>query len=289
MSPLIFIQVAKIAVTILICVSAALLVRSAMNHTTEFAALSRDIIQKKIDGSEQNDSYFNKDRLTSFLSEQGVMYRKNDYELDPVVFIFEKIMIGFAAALGMFIVIPGFSFKIVAAIVAFLAGFFYPDIRAKQKNKADNLAMEDDIITIYSTLKTEAKAGMYIGDSLIDCQRSVTNKRLKMAMTELNNNILSRKITMEEAVMIFKSRFDNPQIEDLADIIRQSFRTGKLIEMTKDIGSQIADSNEIRYENEKNASKKFAMMINIAFFSGIVILVLYISASQLGNTLMSLW
>ena len=149
--------------------------------------------------------------------------------------------------------------------------------------------MEDDIVTIYSTLKTEARAGLFIGDSLIDCQRSVTNKRLKKALTELNNNILSRKMTMEEAISVFRMRFDNPQIDDLTDIIRQSFRTGRIIEMTKDISGQIEDNNKIRFENEKIKAKKSATMLSIAFFSGIIILALYAVGLQLGESLTSLW
>ena len=289
MDALNLITIAKILVTLIACISAALIVFTLIGKTDTFVALSKEAIKSKMDSVEGKKSYFNKSSLEAFLSQTGIMYRRNDYELDPVTFIFEKIIYGALTSIATLIVAPTFTIKILGAILMFFVGFMLPDVNAKSKNRKDNLEMEDDIVTIYSTLKTEARAGLFIGDSLIDCQRSVTNKRLKKALTELNNNILSRKMTMEEAISVFKMRFDNPQIDDLADIIKQSFRTGRIIEMTKDISGQIEDNNKIRFENEKIKAKKSATMLSIAFFSGIIVLALYTVGLQLGEGLMSLW
>lgn len=153
------------------------------------------------------------------------------------------------------------------------------------KDKKDNEAMQDDIVSIYTILKLNAKAGVFISDSLVECQRSVTNGRLKAGLTELNNNILSRKLTLEDSVELFNARFNNEQIDNLTVILRQSLRTGQIANMLDDVSKQIEDINKLRTEQEKIKMQRQTKMMNIAFFVGISALIIYITGYQLVESL----
>jgi hypothetical protein len=141
--------------------------------------------------------------------------------------------------------------------------------------------MQNDLVGVFSTLKIHARAGVYISDTLVECQRIVANPRLKEAFTELNNNILSRRVTVADAVDIFNSRFDNDQIDNLSVIIKQTLRTGRSTDMIADISKQIEDANKARSMAQRDRLKRKVALIQTIFFCMITVLVLYLVIMQM--------
>ncbi len=79
----------------------------------------------------------------------------------------------------------GFKIHVFAAPVLFAAGLFVPVMLAVMSNRADNDAMMSDIESMYDIIRIQARAGVFIQDSLMDCYMLCTNRRLKAALLEL--------------------------------------------------------------------------------------------------------
>lgn len=274
-----FVKIAKYVFLAIVIAYGYSAVMFGLDHKSKFVALSKEAVDNAI-GKSKSD-YFSREYINSYLSKMGVLYHRGDYALDASTFILEKIVIGGALALACLVFAPGIVWKLTGSIAAFILGFMMPNFMARNRDKKDNEAMQDDIVSIYTILKLNAKAGVFISDSLVECQRSVTNGRLKAGLTELNNNILSRKLTLEDSVELFNARFNNEQIDNLAVILRQSLRTGQIAEMLDDVSKQIEDINKLRTEQEKMKMQRQTKMMNIIFFIGLSILILYLSGYQL--------
>lgn len=274
-----FVKIAKYVFLAIVIAYGYSAVMFGLDHKSKFVALSKEAVDNAI-GKSKSD-YFSREYINSYLSKMGVLYHRGDYALDASTFILEKIVIGGALALACLVFAPGIVWKLTGSIAAFILGFMVPNFMARNRDKKDNEAMQDDIVSIYTMLKLNAKAGVFISDSLVECQRSVTNGRLKAGLTELNNNILSRKLTLEDSVELFNARFNNEQIDNLAVILRQSLRTGQIAEMLDDVSKQIEDINKLRTEQEKMKMQRQTKMMNIIFFIGLSVLILYLSGYQL--------
>ena len=274
-----FVKIAKYVFLAIVIAYGYSAVMFELDHKSKFITLSKEAVDNAI-GKSKSD-YFNREYINGYLSKMGVLYHRGDYALDASTFILEKIVIGGALALACLVFAPGIVWKLTGSIAAFILGFMVPNFMARNRDKKDNEAMQDDIVSIYTILKLNAKAGVFISDSLVECQRSVTNGRLKAGLTELNNNILSRKLTLEDSVELFNARFNNEQIDNLAVILRQSLRTGQIAEMLDDVSKQIEDINKLRTEQEKMKMQRQTKMMNIIFFIGLSVLILYLSGYQL--------
>ena len=264
MSPTIIISIIKYCILIYLSMQSFLLTCTILSKSNEITMMTQKAVDNAI--GKTDSFYFNRDNLTAIMSKYGLMAMLNDYNLEPSTFIMIKFGIGIIFAFFGVLIIPGVIGKIVIFVVAFLIGFVFLDQLLKIQNKSDNDDMNDDIIQIYSILKTNAKADEYIIDSLIECQRSISNKRLKQALNELNNNVLSSRVTPDEAVDIFNSRFDNQHIDNLAIIIKQSLKTGRTTTMLSDISKQIQIMNNAKSAMMRDKIKRKTAGIQVAFF-----------------------
>lgn len=273
------INLARLFCMIVICYNIFSLVYKFLLNSKEFIILSKKTVDHAI--SDNDSGYFSKENLIAFMSKYGIMYRRNDYNIEASTFIIEKILIGLIFFVIGIAIIPSDVFiKIIGSIICFILGFFAPDILAKQKNAKDNSKMQDDIVSIYETLKINAKAREYIGDTLIECQRRTVNDRLKTGLTELNNNIISKRMTLEDSVDLFNARFENDQIDNLSVIIKQSLNTGKSSDILNDLTKQIEDLNELKQNQEKMIAQRKSQLRNIAFFFGLAAMVVYVTGYQ---------
>ena len=279
MNLLTFVKIAKYVFLAIVIAYGYSVIMFGLDHKSKFIALSKEAVDTAIGKSE--GSLFNRERINGYLSKMGVLYHRDNYALDASTFILEKIVL----ALACLVFAPGTIWKLAGAAAAFILGFMIPNFMIYSKDKKDNEAMQDDIVSVYTILKLNAKAGVFISDSLVECQRSVTNGRLKAGLTELNNNILSRKLTLEDSVELFNARFNNEQIDNLTVILRQSLRTGQIANMLDDVSKQIDDINKLRTEQEKMKMQRQTKMMNIIFFIGISALIIYITGYQLVESL----
>lgn len=227
-------------------------------------------------------TYFNPDKITADLSKYGIMYMFKDYNMEPSSYIAAKLASsGITALIGFMLTPNELAEKLLVIIAGLLFGFFIPDIFIRLNNNSDNERMMEDIQTIYTTLKIHARAGVYITDSLIECQRNVEHGRLKQALNEMNNNILASRVTIDEAVDQFNARFCNEQIDNLAVVIKQALHTGRSSDMLEDISKQIEDNNRIQSMKKRDHIKRQASLIQVIYFSMITFMLLYLVAMEL--------
>lgn len=222
-----------------------------------------------------NSSYFNKHHLEAMLSKYGICATFHDYNLQPSTYIWLKCLISF----GIFILFSAAILTWWAPIIGIALAvitFFAIDEIFKMSNKSDNDDMNADIIEIYNLLKIHSAMGIHISDSLIECQRNVSNRRLKEALAELNNNVLSSKITVEEAADQFNARFSNEHIDNLSVIIKQSLKTGRSSAVLSNIAKQIEIMNDVRAEAAKEKANRKMAILQVLIFSLISALALYI-------------
>lgn len=277
------ITVMRWIVTIFVVVQVYQLVSVCMGKSNKFTQLAKKAVDAAI--GRTNTYYFSRENLTAMMSKYGMMHMLGDYNLEPSSFLIIKGGCGLILMVLGISVAPGIILKTVCAVALAVFGFFVPDIFIKISNKSDNEAMQDDIITIYNILRLHAKAGVFVTDSLIECQREVSNKRLKEALNELNNNTLSAKLTTEEAVDLFNARFCFDQIDNLSVIIKQSLRTGRSTEILSDISKQIEDTNRNRAQDEKDKTKRKTAGIQTLFFIMITVLAIYLVGMQMMNSM----
>lgn len=269
----------RYAVLIVCIVNAYSLVSLAFNKRNKFVQMSEQAINVAIGRSKS--VYFSKENLSALMSKNGLMYMMKDYRLEPSTFILMKIGCGLVGAVLGLALANRFALGLLLAVGLFAVAFFIPDIVISSSNASDNIKMQDDIVAIFATLKIHARAGVYISDTLVECQRAVSNARLKEAFNELNNNILSRRVTVDDAVDIFNSRFNNEQIDNLSVIIKQALNTGRSTEMIADISKQIEDTNRARSMSSRDKLKRKVAIIQTTFFSLITVLVLYLVVMQM--------
>lgn len=257
-----------------ICYNAYTLVSIIFANRNKAVILAKDVVNNALGKSKS--SWFNEDKILADLSKYGVMYMTKDYNIEASTWILVKVLCGSLCGLVGFSLTTSIIGKILCAIGLLIAGFFLPDGFIRLSNKSDNDAMANDILTIYTILKIHARAGVYVTDSLIECQRTVTNGRLKQALNEMNNNILSSRITMDEAIMQFNARFRNDAIDNLAIILLQSSKSGQSINLLDDLSAQIVNGNKARSEMKRAKLKRKLSIQQTLFFSIVVGMVLYL-------------
>lgn len=262
---------------------AYLLGKSLFEKRNNIATLAKSTVETAI--GQSNSLYFSEDNFRAMMSKYGLMYMLHDYNLEASTFVLLKSIFGLGCGFVAGSIVPNYILKIFIFIVFTITGFFIPDWFLKQSNKVDNIKMLDDIVTVYTSLKIYTKSNVHITTSLIECQRLVSNGRLKEAFAELNNNILSGKITTEDAVDLFNSRFCNDNIDNLCVIIKQSLRTGHASEILADITKQIDDTNKIRAIEKKKQMERKMTMLQIMFFSCIAGITFYIVIMEILQTI----
>lgn len=273
------IRITKIVIIAFICFNAYVLVQSIFANKNKAVVLTKNVIQNALDSS--NSSWFNEDKILGDLSKYGVMYILKDYNLEASTWIMIKGLVALVSGFIGLLIGVSLTSKVFLVISMMVIGFFIPDIFIRLSNEEDNKSMNIDILTIFTILKIHARAGVYITDSLIECQRSVTNKRLKQALNEMNNNILSSRVTIEEAVSQFNARFRNDQIDNLSIILIQATESGQSINLLDDLSVQIRNGNKIRTEAKKAALKRRLSFQQVLFFAMVTGMILYLVIAEM--------
>ena len=189
-----------------------------------------------------SDYYDKSGRLNTaqlYLSKMGVMYRFNNYALNPYVLLgilagasfVVSVIITLACKLSC-IFIPVIALAVIISIVVIFL----------QLNSTDNTSVLMDICNIYTVLNTDISNGVFLSDCLVHMKEIVNNKRLKYALEELILNIKDDKTTIDESLILFANRFNSKEIQKLTGIIKRYITSGindEFIELVNKQTSQI--------------------------------------------------
>lgn len=181
-----------------------------------------------------------------------------------IFIIIRFIVMIIAVGCVSYLKLPGF-FVVTGAVL----GFELPCILMKISNNSDNEDMMADIECIYDIMRIQARAGVYIRDSLMDCYVSTVNKRLKAALLELCNQTSTNK-TIDEAIMDFNSKFNNRHIDVLCIVLSQAQSSGKTVQILSDMNEQINQLRHSRAKSDEGKLERKIEVIELLIFIGIL-------------------
>lgn len=238
-------------------------------------------IVEYLNNSASFSRYLDKQRI--YLSQMGANYMFGS-EIEPSLFIGAKFLFALLFMLvGFFgIDINNLYIKIAIALILAYTGFKVLDFILKMSNDSDNDDMLRDIKALYDTLKIQTNAGVFITQIIQESYLFVKNKRLKVALKEMNRTIIVRN-DIEYALEEFGMKFKNPYIDMLVMTIEQSLQTGQARQMLSDISAQMSDVEHAINIKEKDKLENKILMIQLALYGGILITTVYVLVVELAG------
>lgn len=213
-----------------------------------------------------------KEKLDKYLRGHGVYFMFQG--ISP-----EKFIAAMAVSALIFAVI-GMKINVFMAPVMLAAGFFVPVVLVNISNRADNDAMMSDIESMYDIIRIQARAGVFIQDSLMDCYMLCSNRRLKSALIELCNKT-STQCTVKEAVDEFNSKFTNMHIDILCIILNQAQTSGKTVQILSDMSEQIRQVRHTHSMKEKGKLERKIEVLELMIFIGVLAVGIYSMGTEI--------
>ena len=200
-------------------------------------------------------------KIMTFLTGNGVTFMFPD--ITVTVYICAVIVLGIIFSILMSII------NIWLVFPGFLIGLMLLPLVIIISNNTDNNNMLPDIESIYDILRIQARAGIFIKDSLADCYMMVTDKRLKAALLVLCNKV-SINSTIEEAVEEFNSKFNNRHIDVLCIVLSQALSSGKTVQILSDMSEQINQLRHSRAKSDEGKLERKIEVVELLIFVGIL-------------------
>lgn len=155
----------------------------------------------------------------------------------------------------------------VAFVVVFLAGvagFFFMDLYLRMRNKSSNEEMMTDIVEMSRSVLYGKRGGQYITDALKDSVIVVENKRLKLALIRLSNN-LDSGMSIDECLQELELSFSSGEISAFCTVIKSLQSTGQVDESLKVLENNIEREqisvNKRRCVILENKTMMYVMMV----------------------------
>lgn len=224
-------------------------------------------VRAKIDKEMKKSGIFYKYKTR--MSQIGIMYRMNDYNLSPMWYLLVRIAVG--VLLFMALVVAGVPIPI--PVIGIPIGYIGVDLLFAHINKNDNKDFLIDIFNTYANLNIQMKSGLYITDALEYSYKGAKNERYKQAMEEMILNLSDKTVSMAEAIDTFHGRFLSPEIDNLCSMLENLLQYGiddayadNMLNEIKTI--MLASSQEAEHDIESKAG-----MLTLAFFAVIIFIV----------------
>lgn len=151
-------------------------------------------------------------------------------------------------------------FTVLAAVI----GWSFLDVYLKLMNKSSNEEMMADICEMSRSVLYGKRGGQYIADALRDAVMVVENKRLKMSLIRLKNN-LDGGMSLNECLDEMELSFDNGEISAFCTVIKSLQSTGQVDESLKTLENNIEREqigvNKRRCVILENKTMMYVMMI----------------------------
>lgn len=176
-------------------------------------------------------------------------------------------------------------FGFLLCIPAAVLGYEMPDIFAEISNEADNREMLEDIRTLYDTVRIQARAGVFVTVSVMDCYFIVAHPRLKAALLEFNNRILAKN-SLTEAIEGLEARFDNRHIDSFCIVLRQAMVSGRSVQILTDLSNQMTDVEHALRLRKKEKLDRQIQILELLLFTGLLAVCIYAIAVEMIGAVM---
>ena len=222
----------------------------------------------ELERSMQNQSWksLNYEYIKTRLLKNGITFKFPN--ITPLRYIL--INLGISIFLGWFLSMISLWLAIPGVVI----GYKLFDWYITYSNSSDNSEMMGDIKSVFTTLKMQTQAGLYITSALTEAFTIVKNPRLKAAILELSGDIINNK-SISVALDTFNNKFNNTYIDSLAVIIKQSSESGKASSSFKDIEVQLDEIQSAMVLEEKKRIQSQSLMVQFMIYGAIVGSILY--------------
>lgn len=195
-----------------------------------------------------------------------------------------KFMVAATLAIVVFFLASLFKAESAASIagVVGLLGFFFLDLYLRMRDKSSNEEMMMDIMEMSRSVLYGKRGGQYIADALKDSVMVVENKRLKMALIKLRNN-LDSGMSIDECLEELERSFSSGEIAAFCTVIKSLQSTGQVDESLKTLENNIERAQDS--VNKKRCvilENKTTMYVMLVAFD-ILALILYCVIMKLSD------
>ena len=207
------------------------------------------------------------ERMENWLRKNGASYHIGK-KIDPGRFTGLCIVLGSAGFLA------GMSISVFAGLVLGTALLLFLPLCVPALNRSDSKEMLPDIRLIYHSLGVQIKSGVYVTDALAECSSSVTNVRLKDALSEFYAEVIM-KSDIYSSLERFRSSFDDRYIDSLCITVVQALESGQALELLGDIAEQVRDMEEEVFESRKASLDRLLTLCQLLVLGAVLATALY--------------
>lgn len=262
--------VLKIVITIL---SVSLIVTGfSKKNIKKFHFNTKKTLEKKL----KNKRFLSYEKIEKYLKQTGAVFMFN---MNPSDYILIKI------GSSLLFLLVGISLEnILIALILTILGFFIIDIFLYISNDDDNNKILVDLKNVYDTLRIQTKAGVYFTNSLTECYLVAKNSRLKTALLDLNNKIISEN-DIENSIEDFNSKFNNTYIDTFCIVIKQSLTSGRTVQVLNDLSEQIKDIQDSLAIKEEQKIERKLQVVQFLLYIGAIAIVVFAMSNELTKAL----
>lgn len=215
-------------------------------------------------------------KVRKFLAENGADFMFGT-EVNPLLYDLVNAVFGLLfASVGAKVI------SIWVFPIGFIIGYRILGAILKLSNKKDNKSIMADIKKMYDTLVIKTEAGMFFSESLPECYKSVSNKRLKDALIRMNSEIVIHN-DISSAITNLQGKFRSDYIDTFCIIVRQALESGQTLQILNDMSSQLNDIQKAVNEQKKAQLEREVMTVQVLVYAVMIIIIVYYIFSIIGN------
>ena len=162
----------------------------------------------------------------------------------------------------------------MAGFLGFAAGSFLPAVILWMSNERDNTIILKDLKWLYETITVQLQAGLHIHQALQESEGLMKNKRLRLALHRLTEQLLEGG-DMTDALTDFENSFSNRYISSFSLILRQMQDSGYAVRLLEDIRLQIEEMERVQLSCKKESLEMQLQVFQMLLFIGVIAMVIY--------------
>lgn len=250
------------------------------NQEDKILRAKREIIEIENENIKKLSEKFFKNRkkkyneLQIYLSRCGANHMLQRV-VDPLEFIIANVV--FAVILA---VLGHVIFGILGAVIGFFIGYNILKVLLDMSNDMDNDEILNDVRSLYETLIIKTEGGIFLTESIKQCYKVVSNKRLKKALLQLSSELAVTN-NIKDSLDRFNLKFSNRYINTFCITVKQCLESGMTLNSLNDITNQF---NKIQQAIEIKQNSKLEMEITITqtlVIVAMLVLIMFVLASNL--------
>ena len=140
-------------------------------------------------------------------------------------------------------------------------------------DERDNEIILKDLKWLYETITVQLQAGLHIHQALQESEGLMKNKRLRMALHRLTEQLVSGE-DMSAALTSFEHSFNNRYISSFCLILRQMQDSGYAVKLLEDIRLQIEEMEHVQLSRKKETLEMQLQLFQMLLFIGVLALVI---------------